>query len=206
MARKFNGRTRNYHGVVYPDSAPENWLEILRDDVIVGSVVSPLHHGFKDGVLNHDLKDHYHVILIFSTVKTYEQACVEFDKIGGVMVEPTTCLRSYARYLCHLDSPEKEQFENYMQLVQCFHGTDYAVLIELPEDRLDCIGQMLDFVAQNDVTCFFDLLQYARLNNQEWFRSLTSNSAYIMSAAIKSRSWQLKELEYQKAIIKEQME
>ena len=36
------GRTRNYATVVYPDSAPENWQEILTQH-FVPAFISPLH-------------------------------------------------------------------------------------------------------------------------------------------------------------------
>ena len=35
-------RTRNYAPIIYPDSAPENWLDIL-SDFHVQAFVSPLH-------------------------------------------------------------------------------------------------------------------------------------------------------------------
>ncbi|MDU2191324.1 MAG: Rep family protein, partial [Klebsiella pneumoniae] len=36
------GRTRNFTTIVYPESAPENWLEILQQ-LFVPALVSPLH-------------------------------------------------------------------------------------------------------------------------------------------------------------------
>ena len=35
-------KTRSYATVVYPDSAPENWVEILRD-LKFNAIISPLH-------------------------------------------------------------------------------------------------------------------------------------------------------------------
>ncbi len=36
------GRTRNFTTIVYPESAPENWMEIL-GELFIPSLVSPLH-------------------------------------------------------------------------------------------------------------------------------------------------------------------
>ena len=101
------GRTRNFATIVYPESAPENWKTIL-EEAMVPAFISPLH----DKDINPDgeiKKAHFHVILAFDTVKTLEQAQDIISKIGGVGCQPVVSLRGNARYLCHLDNPEKYQ-------------------------------------------------------------------------------------------------
>ncbi|WP_438765663.1 Rep family protein, partial [Enterococcus sp. AZ186] len=64
-------RTRNWTCVIYPESAPENWREIL-DDMCIPWVESPLH----DKDVNPDgeiKKSHWHVLLMFGSNKSYEQ-------------------------------------------------------------------------------------------------------------------------------------
>lgn len=61
-----NERCRNWAFIIYPDSMPANSIDILRS-LMVQACVSPLHSP-ADG-----LKEHYHVVLLFSTVKSYEQ-------------------------------------------------------------------------------------------------------------------------------------
>ena len=102
-------RTRNFATVVYPESAPFNWLEILSDQK-VSAFVSPLHD--KDINPNGEpKKEHYHVLIMFDSVKTIEQALDLFKLIGGVQYcEQIQSIRGYARYLCHLDNPEKAQY------------------------------------------------------------------------------------------------
>ena len=56
------GRTRNYATIVYPESAPKNWLDILRE-MKFNVLVSPLHDkdvNPEDGEIK---KAHYHVLL-----------------------------------------------------------------------------------------------------------------------------------------------
>ena len=38
------GRTRNFATVVYPESAPENWIDIIRESHI-NVIISPLHEN-----------------------------------------------------------------------------------------------------------------------------------------------------------------
>ena len=93
-----SGRTRNYATVVYPESAPENWKEILTD-FFIPAFISPLH----DKDINpggEPKKPHYHVIIMFDSVKTTEQAKAVFEQIGGVGCEVIGSIRGYTRYLC----------------------------------------------------------------------------------------------------------
>ena len=101
-------RTRNYATIVYKDSAPENWLDILSDELIQ-CFVSPYH----DKDVNPDgeiKKAHWHVLIMFDSVKSERQAQFIINKIKGVGCKRVNSLRSYARYLCHLDNPEKYQY------------------------------------------------------------------------------------------------
>ena len=64
-------RARSWTAVFYPESAPKNWRVIL-DDLHVEWVCSPLH----DQDLNPTgelKKPHYHLLVMFGHVKSYEQ-------------------------------------------------------------------------------------------------------------------------------------
>lgn len=176
-------RTRNFASVVYPESAPANWLEILAEAKIP-ALVSPLH----DRDVNPDgevKKAHYHVLILFEGVKTSEQAKEVFDTIGGVGLEVVQSIRGYARYLCHLDNPDKYQYEQGD--VHQFGGADYVSIIGLATDRYKAIAEMIDFCHDYDIDEFSDLLEYARLHHFEWFRILCDNGAFVMREHLKSR-------------------
>lgn len=66
-----DGRGRNWAFLVYPESAPGNWLDLL-DDLKVPAYVSPIHDldVDGDGVIK---KAHYHVLVAFAGKKTREQ-------------------------------------------------------------------------------------------------------------------------------------
>lgn len=176
-------RTRNFATVVYPESAPENWLDIL-GEAKIPALVSPLH----DRDVNPDgevKKAHYHVLILFEGVKTSEQAKEVFNTIGGVGLEIVQSIRGYARYLCHLDNPEKYQYDQAE--VRQFGGADFVSTIGLATDRYRAIGEMIDYCHEFDVLEFADLLEYARLERFEWFRILCDNGAFVMREHIKSR-------------------
>lgn len=190
VSKKPDTRARNFATVVYPDSAPSDWLEKLTEQMIP-SFVSPLHD--KDQNPGGEAKKpHYHVMIMFEGKKSDEQIRAIFDSFGGVGLEVVKSLRGYARYLCHLDNPEKAQY--LPDEVKAFCGADYMGIIGLPIDKYKSIGEMMDYVVQEDCSSYADLLIYARIFRPDWFRTLCDNGSYVMKEFIKSYSWKLKNI------------
>lgn len=183
--KKTKPRTRNFATVVYLDSAPSNWLEII-DDLHVQTFVSPYH----DNDLNptgEKKKAHYHVMMMYDSMKTIEQAKENFEKIGGVGCEVINSTRGYARYLCHLDNPDKFQYS--IDDVKSFSGADYIETINLVTDKYKIIGEMIEFCEKYNVESFYLLCKYAMKNRSDWHRALCDNSAFYMKEYLKSKKW-----------------
>lgn len=180
-----SSRTRNYATVVYPQSAPENWQQTLAE-CLVPAFISPLHDedANPDGEIK---KAHYHVLLCFEGPKTPEQAKAIFDKVGGVGLETVQSLRGYARYLCHLDNPEKHQYKP--EDVTCLCGSDYYTAVNLPTDKYKCLREMMIFCSESNIFVFADLLDYASEHRMDWFRVLCDNGTVVMKEYLKSRYW-----------------
>lgn len=179
------GRTRNYATVVYPESAPENWKDILSEQFIP-SFISPLHD--KDINPTGELKKpHYHIVIMFEGVKTKEQAIEVFSKIGGVGCEVIQSIRGYSRYLCHLDNPEKAQYNQ--DDVRSLCGADYSGTIGLVTDKYKAIGEMIDYCKENNIYSYSVLLEYCRMERFDWFRVLCDNGTVVMKEYLKSRTW-----------------
>lgn len=192
------GRTRNFATVVYPESAPDNWQEVLSQQ-FVQSFISPLHD--KDVNPTGEVKKaHYHVIIMFDTVKTSEQAQEIFSLIHGVGCERVNSIRGYARYLCHLDNPEKAQYEP--QNVRSLGGADYTSTIGLVTDKYKAISEMIDYCVENNIVSYSDLLEYSRMERFDWFRVLCDNGTIVVREYLKSREWTL----HKKAIADEDEE
>ncbi len=175
-------RTRDYATVVYPESAPENWVEILTEQKIQ-ALISPLHDKDKNPD-NTDKKAHYHVHIMFEGPKTKDQAREIFDKIGGVGCEVVNSRRGMARYLTHEDNPDKFKYskEDVVQL----GGVDYFEIINLPSDKYALVGDILDFVIENRFTNIIDLFRYARDNGlYDWYRVIVDNT-YIFDVYTKA--------------------
>lgn len=178
-------RTRNFACIVYPESAPENWLDIL-DSFHVPAFVSPLH----DSDLNPDgelKKAHYHVMLMFEGVKSQSQVSELITAIHGVGDPPINSIRGYARYLCHLDNPEKTQYRP--QDVLCFGGADYLDTISLPSDGRAAVHEMLAYVSENRIFDLCDLMDYAISHRPDWDYVLTAGSpVFVLNSYLKSKT------------------
>ena len=175
-------RTRNYACVVYPESAPLCWHDML-EDLKIPCFVSPLH----DQDLNptgEPKKPHYHVLVMFDNVKTEKQAKDLFESFGGVGCEVVNSTRAYARYLCHLDNPEKAQYS--VDYVTQFGGADYRTVIGTMSDKAKSIREMIDFINNNHILYFADLLEYCSINKSDWFDCLINSGAYVIKEYIKS--------------------
>ena len=185
MDKKKETRVRNYATVVYPESAPADWVNKL-EDVKVSAFISPLHdQDFNpDGEVK---KSHYHVIIMFDGVKTEAQAREVFDSIGGVGCEAVKSIRAYARYLCHLDNPEKTQYS--IEDVKSLCGADYSHTIGLAIDKYKAIGEMIDYCCEANVISYSDLLEYARSERFDWFRILCDCGTLVMKEYLKSKTW-----------------
>lgn len=179
------GRTRNYVTVVYPESAPENWQELLSEQ-FVPAFISPLHD--KDvNPTGEPKKAHYHVLIMFDSTKTIEQAKEIFEKIGGVGCEKVNSIRGYSRYLCHLDNPEKAQYDQSDVRSMC--GADYITTIGLVTDKYKAIREMMEFITEHDIYAYSDLLEYCAVERFDWFRVLCDNGTVVVKEYLKSRFW-----------------
>lgn len=179
-----DNRTRNFATVVYPESAPEDWKDTLARHC-VPAFISPLHD--KDvNPTGEPKKPHYHVVIMFDGKKTLAQANEVFETIGGVGCEVVKSIRGYARYLCHLDNPEKAQYDTSQ--VQCI-ASDYIGTIGLAIDKYVALGEMQDFCEEFNVFSFYLLSKYARQNRPDWYRILCDCGSVYMREYLKSKKW-----------------
>ena len=150
MADK-NGSSTAWATVLYPDSMPSNVWDIL-EHFYIPIAVSPLHDSDlkDDGSLD---KPHYHVLFTFGKSK---KSPSQFDEmralIGGVGKECVMSAKGYARYLCHLDSPNKHQYS--ISDVQCFGGFDYDSIIETSGSVTQTLAHIIKWCNMNGVNIY----------------------------------------------------
>lgn len=175
-------RTRIYACVVYEDSAPKNWKDIISNE-FVPAFISPYHNcdHDPDGEIK---KPHWHVMIMYDGVKTKEQFEEFRDRFGGVGAEIVASKRGYARYLCHLDNPEKYRY-NIDDVIE-LSGADYKDCISRDSDKYKTIKAMLSYIGNNHIMSYRIFMDYCMEYEPEWYACLVDKATYVVSSYIDS--------------------
>ena len=184
-SKRKDDRTRTWTAVVYPESLPEGWRDML-DALAIPWAESPLHDQDVDGD-GKPKKPHYHLLFAFEGKKSYEQVKEITDMLHAPIPQRVASAKGCIRYMAHLDNPDKHQYSPG-QIVG-HGGLDVAHYLKASAaSRYQAIKEMMEYVADHDIIEMEDLLLYAANQRfDDWFPLLCDNSAYILSQFIKSR-------------------
>lgn len=181
---KRDNRRRNWTFIVYPESAPEDWREIL-DGEHVEWVESPLHDKDldSDGKIK---KSHWHIALLFDGKKSYEQVKEIADKVNAPSPKYVQSASALVRYFAHMDNPEKAQYSPAE--IKSHGGVDLKELLRPTSSKqLEVLSEIFDFIKKNNITEFFDFVMYCRSERyDDWFPLATQTHSYVINLAIKS--------------------
>lgn len=167
-AKRAGKRARAWTAIVYPESAPDGWLETLRDQLIE-CLVSPLHDSdiLPTGEAK---KPHYHVVLSFKNPATFEKACETFSAIGAVVPPENECrvkdFRQMARYLCHLDQPDKHRYN--MDDVVSIGAIDFKRLIMSAADEDEMLDEIFEAMDTYYLDSFPKVVRFTKMQHPEW--------------------------------------
>lgn len=152
-----NVKKRNWAFVLYPESAPADWLDHLRSTGLQ-CAVSPLH----DSDLNADgspKKPHWHVIACYSGPTSYNVVKALTDSLNAPIPQPLEQVRGYYRYLTHKDNPEKAQYSDLD--IRTINGFDIADYVDLTRTEVLQIKQnILALIQAENIMEYSDLLDY----------------------------------------------
>lgn len=180
-----DGRSYHWTFVVYPESAPDNWREIL-DAVMTPWVESPLHE-FDCNPTGEVKKPHWHILISFSGKKSYDQILAIIEPLNCTIPQVAHNAKGVVRYMAHLDNPEKFQYSPSAIVGHC--GADVADFLRpTSADRYVLIREMMTHVREHGIVEFQELVDYAMENRfDDWFPLLCDNSAYVVGNYIKSQ-------------------
>lgn len=186
-------RYRSYNWVMYTESLPVNWMDIL--DELHIPIICAVHDAdtwtevdesknpeHKAGTLK---KEHIHGLSLFDGKKSLQQMLSMLEPLGVSYCEPTHNVQSFTRYLLHMDNPEKAQYDQ--GCLMTFGGAVPDFSRTIPNSEIQAImGEICDFIRQNQITEFFELWCYARDKEPDWFTVLNNGKAYVVNQALKS--------------------
>ena len=184
-SQRIDTRTRTWSFIIYEDSAPSNWIDIL-DEEHIEWVESPWHDKDVNGD-GQPKKKHKHIALLFAGVKTFEQVKEITDKVHSPIPQRAHSARALVRYMAHLDNPEKAQY-NVSDIIG-HGGVDVGELLRpSSSERYTLLREMIDYIRSAGVTEFQDLVDYASSERyDDWFPLLCDNSSYFIGQYIKSQ-------------------
>lgn len=190
-------RHKVWMAVFYEDSSPY-WADGL-DEQGVATCVSPLHD--RDRWTQHDeaknpahrageLKvPHRHLVSEFENPVSYEDfvGFLEDAGIKSTNVKWAKSLRGMARYLTHMDSPDKARYDDGE--VAEFGGASWREWTERTEDEHVTMQEMREFIVMHEIQDFWAFQYWCDQNQSEWSR-LLDKRCYAIDKFIGSvRAW-----------------
>jgi len=164
--------------VVYPDSAPENWTQLLEDSLGMW-LISPLHEpdpeeDQESGAIK-TKKPHYHVMYFHGSPISCEYARNIFAEFPFLIMPPgdryfsVGSVRNLTRYFVHLDQPEKQQWaEKPFELLTALNGFPLDLERELTRaDKRELKKSILAYVQDNNVMEYSELID-ALMHEGAW--------------------------------------
>ena len=183
MASK-NVKKRNWAFVLYPESAPSNWVEILGQTGLQ-CAVSPIHDKDLDPT-GEPKKAHFHVIICYSGPTSFNVVKSLTDSLNCPIPQPLEQVRGYYRYLTHKDNPEKFQYSDMD--IKTINGFSIFDFIELTKSEVLSIKRELQTLIRNagifEYSDLMDLLQDSDMVQQY---DVASCNTYFFEKYISSR-------------------
>lgn len=182
-------RRKVWAAIVYPESLPEDWKTKL-EQTHIPIAISPKHDSDtwtkEDEAENpshkagETKKEHHHIVLYFDSLKSPNQVLSKLEELGVTYVEPIEVPRAYNRYLCHLDNPDKAQYDT--EEIICLNGArcDLSKPNPTQSEQRKIRREIVDFCRENEVTEYFELVDYADLNGlDDWAWYIEHHTTYL---------------------------
>lgn len=170
-------RSYNWATVVYPESCPDNFVELIKEVSCAWYAISPLHDSdvCEDGSPK---KPHYHVLFHFPTTKSSSQFSDIILPFCGVGREAVKNWIGYFRYLVHADDPDKFQYDyndinsNKSDFIKLFEHRD-------PVDSTTLYAHLIDFIIENKPRDYSELILMLLGEDLDLLKSAKNNSYSI---------------------------
>ena len=187
-------RARQWSFIGYPgDSLPDNYAEILSDEMHLCWAESPVH----DSDLNGDgseKKKHIHFIVSFEGMKSFDQICEITDKLHCPIPQVCRNVKSLVRYFIHLDNPDKHQYR--IEDIKTHGGFEIDDYFKKSSSEARVLLQeILSFCLDNNIHDYSYLVELAiQMNNPDWIDMLTRTHTLFFSQYLKSKYFRLKDI------------
>lgn len=102
----------------------------------------------------------------------FYQKCVKVWKNENLVRN----MRTLLRYFKHLDNPEKYQYIDEEYHVFCGFELDDRILSQSDSSKI--VDEILDYIEENSIFSFWELVKYCRYNNRLWYNVLIKRDVH----------------------------
>jgi len=192
-------KSRAFTGLVYPESAPEGWQDILRESLGMW-LISPLHEpdpveDMATGAIK-ARKAHFHVMYWHGAPITAKSARSIFESWPWIVTPPkaeffqVTSVRNLARYFVHLDQPDKQQWsERPEDALTALNGFPLDLEREVTrKDKRELKKQLFAFIQDRSITEYSELVDVLMASG-DWvmFDFATDNYGVVQNYLMSKR-------------------
>lgn len=177
-------KKRNWAFILYLDSAPTNWRDILQETGCQYAI-SPYHDKDinPDGTLK---KPHFHIIICYEGPTSYNVILRITELVNATIPQPLEQIRGYYRYFTHMDNPEKYQYsQDDISTINGFNINNY---IEMTYTEVSMIIKSLQELIRNkNILEYSDLLDFLLDEDLREFWDVARNHTFLLDKYICSR-------------------
>ncbi|MFT8927804.1 MAG: replication protein [Sporolactobacillus sp.] len=186
MEKKKEQRSNKWAFLLYKDSAPENYLEVL-EHMHVPFILSPWHDKDVNSETGELKKSHKHGALFFDSLKSYSQVSgLISEKLNAPShVETVMSPKGMYDYFTHAENPNKMSYR--IEDIESGCGFELEKFV-IEQDEEAFMNEVIDIIEVNNFTEFEDLVKYARANNY-LLLSLIVDRTYFFVKLLDSRRY-----------------
>lgn len=179
-----NTKKRNWAFVLYPESAPSDWRDILSQTGLA-CAVSPLHDKDLDPT-GMPKKAHYHVIACYSGPTSFNVVKTLTASLNQPIPQPLEQVRGYYRYFTHKDNPEKFQYDE--SGISTINGFNILDFVELSRREVNEIKLKLqDLIRSADLLEYSDFMDLLADSDMPTEYDVAASNTFFFEKYISSR-------------------
>ena len=169
-----NKKARYWTFVAYPESLQVDLPTWLSENGLIYAI-SPLHDKDID-LTGEPKKPHYHILLEFPGPTTFRKVKEDItDILGQPIPKAVMTIRGAYRYLCHLDNPDKAQY-NENDIVK----SDSFELVLTKSEVTTLKALILEDIRDHKIKEYYDLLQfYLSIGDMDRFDLVCNNTIFF---------------------------
>ena len=183
--KKKEVKKREWTFVLYPESAPSDWRDIIRQRGLIAAA-SPLHD--KDiNAGGTPKKPHHHIIVVYDGPTTYSNvSALSVGELHGTIPKVLDSPRGMYTYFTHEDNPEKAQYRK--EDIEHFNNFNITDLCMLKQSEIfEIKKRVISFIDDNDIIEYADLIRCLMLAELKDELQVSMESTFFFDKYISSR-------------------